>query len=176
MTLTNSQIATLIDAIKSVGKVDNAQAAFAKRVDAMRQAGFVAAWFETKSDQIEMIREKVARAALTEVQYNTWRDDSLAVKVKVKGSDKRVDTARGKLVKLVDQRILRLRKALTEPTPKGAKGNAPRALDQRIKDELAKLVNAIKKDDGETLPCDHKELLTAFAHLQTRINDLLSKH
>ena len=176
MTLTNAQTTTLIEAIKSAGKVDNAQAAFEKRVNAMREAGFTSAMFETKSDQIDLIRKVVAETALTAKELPVWADTSLAVKVKVAGSDKRVDTARGKLVKLVDQRIARLRKALSEPAKTGAKqpGKA-RDLATRIKDEIAKLRNAVVKDgDGEapTLECDHKELVAAF----DRIADLVCNH
>lgn len=175
MTLTNTQTATLIEAIKSAGKVDNAQVAFAKRVDAMREAGFKAEWLETKSDQIELIRKVVAETALNAKDQAIWSDTSLAVKVKVAGSDKRIDTPRGKLVKLVDQRVARLRKAMSEAPKTGAKqpSNA-RKLADRIKDEIAKLKNATVKDrDGEpTLACDHKELIAAF----DRITDLVVEH
>ena len=173
--LTNTQTSTLIEAIKSSGKVENAQVAFAKRVVAMREAGFKSEWLETNSDQIERIRKVVAETALNAKDQAIWSNTSLAVKVKVVGSDKRVDTPRGKLVKLVNQRIARLRKALSESPKTGAKqpGNA-RELATRIKDEIAKLRNAVVKDGKEspTLACDHKELIAAF----DRITDIITDH
>ena len=176
MAFTNSQTTALIEAIKSAGKVDNAQVAFAKRVAAMRESGFKPEWLDTKSDQIELIRKVVAETALNAKDQAIWADTSLAVKVKVAGSDKRVDTPRGKLVKLVDQRIARLRKAMAEPAKKGTTGpGSTRDLAKRIKDEVAKLKNATVKDrEGEApkLQCDHKELIAAF----DRISDLVVDH
>lgn len=176
MAFTNSQMTTLVDAIKAVGKVDNAQVAFAKRVASMKDAGFKAEWFETKSERIEEIRAVIAQTALTSAQYTIWADISLAKKVSVKGSDKRIDTPRGKLVKQVDQRIARLRKALSEPATKEAKqpGSA-RALDKRILQELGNLKKAVNVDKAKeepTLECDHRELVAAF----DRITDILTSH
>ena len=60
---------------------------------------------------------------------------------------------------------------------KGAKANAPRDINTRIKDEIAKLVALVKKDaDVDRTPepaatFDHKEMLAAFA----RATDLVGK-
>jgi len=180
MTLSNSNTATLIATVKASGSLDNAKVAFAKRIAEMAETGWTAAAFDSKADEIDLIRDTIAQAVFNKSDYATWADTSLARKVKQ--GDKHVTSKRGKLVDLVDKRIRDIKKALVtlEATPagkaKGANANAPRALDQRIKDELAKLRNAINKDATAEPPVlettQREEILAAF----TRVTDLLAKH
>jgi hypothetical protein len=163
--LTNAQTATLRAAVKAYGTLDNAQGAFAKRVGEMREAGFTAEMLDTKSERIGEIREAVAASVLTPAQVKLWADTSKAVKIA--GNDgKRLDTPRGKLVKVVDMRISRIRAALTVQPAKGAKGNEARALKERVTVEIGKLHKAVTKDaTGDAPQLDNKirsELLAAF--------------
>jgi hypothetical protein len=177
--LTNTQIDTLASAIKAASELDKKETTFADRVAAMKAGGWTDSMLDTKSDGISEVRNAVAGIALTPAQVKVWSDTSLALKVADAKSKTRVDTPRGKLVKLVDMRIARIRKALSkadaEPSKKGAKPE-PRKLPTRILDEVVKLKNAVEKDATSEAPeLDSKirvELLAAFA----RIVGLVAKH
>ncbi len=162
---TNTQSDALANAIKALGSVDNAQAKFAKAIDELRKSGVTPAAFDVKSDSIAETRSTIASLALTPTQFKLWGDNSTPQKKDGKW------TERGKLVKLVDMRITRIRKALSGPAVKGAKSNTPRPLDQRIREDIGKLVKAVTTDrDAEpTLSADHGEMLAAF----NRILDLV---
>jgi hypothetical protein len=178
MTLTNSHTATLVATVKAQGTLENATVAFAKRVAAMADAKWTSAMLDTKTDTIELARGIIADALLNAKQFAIWKDTSLATKIKQ--GDKRVTTPRGKLVDMIDKRVRDIRAALVKlekgTVKKGANANAPRALDQRIKDEVAKLVNAIGKDADADAPVfdatQRKELTLAFK----AVTDLLVNH
>jgi parvulin-like peptidyl-prolyl isomerase len=159
---TNNQTALLKSACAAIDGVDRANVTLAFVVVDMVDAGFKPEWFDVKSEHIDDTRKAVANAALSEDEYAIWSDESLAQKTG-KG-DKRELTPRGKLVKLVDERIRRLKKALSEPAAKGPKGNAPRDINARIRDEIAKLRNAVvaDKDGALNLNADHDEMIAAF--------------
>jgi hypothetical protein len=188
--LTNSQNDTLVSALKALGTLANADAAFAKKVDAMREAGFTAAMLDKKSDMISEIREVTARALLSTKEYPIWVDASLASKVTDKATGKRVNTQRGTLINRVDQSITRLQTRMNEletvkvdivdavdgdakGAAKGAKANAPRDLKTRVVTELGTLAKAVTKDataETPTLTATQRvELLAAFG----RIFDIL---
>jgi hypothetical protein len=184
---TNMQNDTLISAIKALGELSKKENTFGERVTAMQAGGWNSGMLAVTSDSISQIRQIVAEIALTEKQVMVWEDTSLALKITDPKTKARSDTARGKLVKLVDERIARIRKKMQEiETPKaddtkgdGAKSNSAkpqvRALNIRVLDEIAKLKSATEKDATADAPVlDSKvrvELLAAF----NRITDLLKK-
>jgi hypothetical protein len=160
---TNNQTALLKSACAAIGGVDRANAKLSAVVADMVAAGFMASMFDVKSDAIDITRKAVANAALPSKDYAIWADESLAQKTG-KG-DARKLTPRGKLVKLVDERIRRLKKELTEPAAKGAKNNAPRDINARIREEIGTLYKAVvadKDSESPTLNADHAEMLSFF--------------
>ncbi len=159
---TNNQTALLKSACAAIGGVDRANVKLASVVADMDKAGFKPEWFDVKSEHIEDTRKAVANAALSPKDYAIWSDESLAQKIG-KAPDRKL-TPRGKLVKLVDERIRRLKKELTEPAAKGPKGNGPRDLNARIREEIGTLHKAVvaDKDGALNLNADHEEMLAAF--------------
>ena len=160
---TDNQTALLKSACSVMGGVDRANAKLANVVKDMVAAGFTPAMFDVKSDGIGETRKAVANAALSSKDYAIWADESLAQKTG-KGEDRKL-TPRGKLVKLVDERIRRLKKELSEPAAKGANNNAPRDINTRIRDEIGKIHKAVvtdKDSESPALVADHKEMLAAF--------------
>jgi hypothetical protein len=82
---------------------------------------------------------------------------------------KRQKTEKGDIQNRVSQCLARivegLRKIENGATPKGAKNNAPRDMNSRIREEVGKLYKAVATDkDSESpaLVADHKEMLAAF--------------
>jgi hypothetical protein len=159
---TNNQTALLKSACAAIGGVDRANVKLASVVADMVAADFTAAMFDVKSEHIDDTRKAVANAALSSKEYAVWADESLAQKTG-KG-DARKLTPRGKLVKLVDERIRRLKKELSEPAAKGPKGNTPRDINARIRDEIGKLHKAVvaDKDGALNLNAGHDEMIAAF--------------
>jgi hypothetical protein len=160
---TNNQTALLKSACAAIASTDLANAKLANVVKDMLAAGFTPAMFDVKSDGIGEVRKAVANAALSQDEYAIWSDESLAQKIG-KAPDRKL-TPRGKLVNLVNERIKRLKKEMTEPAAKGPKGNTPRDLNARIREEidtLRKAVVADKNSESPALNADHAEMLSFF--------------
>jgi len=146
--LSNAQRNAAIEAIKAAKSVAGADNKLAARAADLLDAGITAPMIGKGGDYLAAFQHVAAETTLTEKQFETWGDTSLAQGKSVNG--KRVDTPRGKLVKQVNAIVARVRNKLKEPVKTGAQGQR-RSMDQMIAETCDKWIKRITENkDKET--------------------------
>ena len=140
---TNTQRDAAINAIKAAASADRADNKLALAASDLVESGIAVDDIKAGGKHLKEFQDIAAQSTLTEKQYATWADDSLAQGKTVNG--KRVDTPRGKLVKQVNSFIARVRAKMATPAKKGAQGPA-RRLDQIIAEQCDAWIKRISKD------------------------------
>jgi len=170
---TNTQRDAAINAIKAAASADRANNRLETSALALVDAGISAKDISKDGAHLAEFQSITAETILSAKAFATWADTSLAQGKMVNG--KRVDSARGKLVKQVNSFVARVRAKMQEPAKRGAQGPA-RTLDQMIVDQCDKWMKRIAKDkDNEKFQFGDADPVAAFTALKAVVAAISGK-